>query len=263
MPGISLGDFLQNSSPKNPGVRFRLQPVAFFTVTEPMKKLHAFTLIELLVVISIISILAGLLLPVFSSAIEKSRATQCRKNLSSLGAGILMCVYDSDNRMFSVTASGYISTTHGGWPVLLQANYVKDWNTYRSPFDKVTPTRPNTQNAPVPVSYGLNEKVFDTVKGHWRNSDFTVILAAAAIDPSGTGSNVAFQSTAISTQNVMVSPANLPKNLGTHQNRQLINVLFADGHVEEWNWNAQYIQNTTPVQMSHWDPMYLNTQIPQ
>jgi|GEM_PF-810880 len=225
-----------------------------------MKRLHAFTLIELLVVIAIIAILAGFLLPVFSAAMEKSRAAQDRKNLSSLGAGIIVCVYDTDNGMFATTGTGVISTSHGGWPVLLQANYVKDWNAYRSPFDRVTASRPNTQIAPVPVSYGLNEKVFNTKKGQWKNSDFTVILAAPAIDPTKTGSNVEFQSTAFSTQNVAVSPNDLSKNLGTHQSRQLINVLFADGHVEEWDWNGQYIQNTTPVQMAHWDPMYVSTQ---
>jgi prepilin-type N-terminal cleavage/methylation domain-containing protein/prepilin-type processing-associated H-X9-DG protein len=225
-----------------------------------MKKLRAFTLIELLAVIAIIAILAGLLLPTFGAAMERARAADDRKRLSALGAGVLTCASDFDNRMFSTTGTGMISTSHGGWPVLLQAGYVKDWNAYRSPFDKVTASRPNTQTPPVPVSYGLNEAIFGTIRSQWRNPDVGVILASSAIDPAATGGNVVFRADALSTQNVMVSPASLPKNLGTHQSRQLINVLFADGHVEEWDWNSQYIQNTTPVQMAHWDPMYVNTQ---
>ena len=43
-----------------------------------MKK--GFTLIELLVVIAIIAILAAILFPVFNTAMEKARQTQCMSN---------------------------------------------------------------------------------------------------------------------------------------------------------------------------------------
>ena len=44
-----------------------------------------FTLIEMLVVIAIIGILAGILLPVFSSVREKGRQTSCKSNLHQIG----------------------------------------------------------------------------------------------------------------------------------------------------------------------------------
>lgn len=234
-----------------------------------MKKNHAFTLIELLVVISIIAILAGFALPVFTRAMEKGRATECKNNLGNIGKGILLYMNDNDGTMFSSTATG-----DEAWPNLIRSKYIKDWNAFRSPFDKVSPTRPKIQGqqqANFPVSYGVNSKLFDTFEGRWKNSGSALIMGAPAVDTSASGNTVRFLATAFSNQNVMVMPiaggggnpaAGNTQNqsgqnlgLGTHGQRNSINVLFADGHVEEMDW-ARYSENTTNLGQQRWDPDY-------
>ena len=222
-----------------------------------MKKIQAFTLIELLVVISIIAILAGIAMPVFTAALERGRATEDKNNLTGLGKGIIMYLNDTDDSMFSSSATGANT-----WPNLLHAKYVKDWKAFRSPFDKPTKARPKSESitdtgdgtAAVPVSYGLSEKVFGTFVGKWVNSGTSVILAAPAVDTSVSGSKVTFPASALATSNVKITtPAG--SNLGTHQKRQVINVLFADSHVEQLEW-TKYIDTSTTAGKQRWDPMY-------
>lgn len=58
-----------------------------------------FTLIELLVVVAIISLLAGILFPVFASAREKARQSSCSSNLRQIGLAILQYDQDYDERV--------------------------------------------------------------------------------------------------------------------------------------------------------------------
>jgi prepilin-type N-terminal cleavage/methylation domain-containing protein len=53
-----------------------------------------FTLIELLVVIAIIAILAATLMPVFSSATDRARVTECRSNLTHIAIALRMYYND-------------------------------------------------------------------------------------------------------------------------------------------------------------------------
>ena len=61
-----------------------------------IKKQKAFTLIELLVVITIISILAAILFPVFARARENARRSSCMSNMKQIGLGIMQYVQDYD-----------------------------------------------------------------------------------------------------------------------------------------------------------------------
>jgi len=216
-----------------------------------MKKTSAFTLIELLVVVAIIAILAALLFPNITAMMQRGRAIECANNLRTVG---------SDMRHYLNEHSGtFVSLTDPTpWPESLQT-YTKEWKHFRSPFDRQSAARPkNFDTPPLPISYGLNEKLFDTISAKWNVSESNLILAAPALDLGSSGGEVKFQASAFSDQNVkIVAPGGngtpQDRGLGTHLNRQKINVLFCDGRVEELAWE-KYADSTTPAGKSHWEP---------
>ena len=211
-----------------------------------MKKKQAFTLIELLVVIAIIAILVALLAPSLSKFMERGRATDCANNLKSLGQGITQYISDTKGTMFS-------KESEDTWPKVLFRNYVKDWKSFRSPFDKPSTGRPKREEEPVPVSYGLNDKIFDTYEGKWKSPTSSLIMMAPAVDGSP-GKEVKFQPMALSSTNVAILPIG-GLELGTHGNREMINVLFTDAHVESMEWKKMNEQSTEKGK-EQWDPFY-------
>lgn len=81
-----------------------------------------FTLIELLVVVSIISILAAILFPVFARARENARRASCQSNMKQLALAAKMYAQDNDDKLF-----GYYGFTGSS-----------DWNMFTpmSPYIK-------------------------------------------------------------------------------------------------------------------------------
>lgn len=60
-----------------------------------MTRKRGFTLVELLVVIAVITILMGILLPIFARAREGARRTKCSHNLTQIGHALTLYAEDS------------------------------------------------------------------------------------------------------------------------------------------------------------------------
>ncbi len=67
---------------------------------------RGFTLIELLVVVAIITLLAGILFPVFARSREGARKTTCVSNCGQLGKAVLLYAPDFDERFPTAESFG-------------------------------------------------------------------------------------------------------------------------------------------------------------
>lgn len=92
---------------------------------------NGFTLIELLVVIAIIAILAALLLPVLSRAMQKGKDIKCLNNLKELCAAELMLLSDNDGKMPDDPGTGNV------WIDMLGKESANVFKLRLCPFTKI------------------------------------------------------------------------------------------------------------------------------
>ena len=226
-----------------------------------------FTLVEMLTVIAIIAILAGLLLPVLTTARERARRVGCASNLRQIGIAILMYAGDHDNHVPTVqnNAGGsawYTALTNGNYDT--HGNLVRyaTPKIFKCPDDRRLPAPGAT-----PLSYAIvvgrgNSSPGGSGGNYWiagsrltcpyLTNSATVVVGELYGAVAQTLENVT-AACSITSPSDSASPPYYPPS-SMHENGDALagNFLFLDGHVE---W-LQGLSSATPAQGSREDQMF-------
>jgi prepilin-type N-terminal cleavage/methylation domain-containing protein len=225
------------------------------TKSSPPPAKHAFTLIELLVVIAAIGILLGIAVPALSSAYERAKVTKDLSNLRQIGIAMQTYLNDKDNVLPVINAAPGIGTNAN--PVIYP-KYIATKKVFQSPFDK----RTDSETDSAPVSYGINQNIYDLISGNMTRvvSPASTILMAPSYtaDPRAVASWTGVAAIAPFVVNLPVRGAGM--TTGPQRNGAQINALFCDLHAETMTFGpastAGTFQDATsdPLGLKHWDP---------
>jgi prepilin-type N-terminal cleavage/methylation domain-containing protein/prepilin-type processing-associated H-X9-DG protein len=130
----------------------------------------AFTLVELLVVIAIIAILAALLFPVLTTAMERARVATCQSNLKQLSYGFHLYLDSWDDTYpvpyTDLNADSGIIYSKPTWKVRILP-YVKSHEVFRCPSNDATQRLldkfgkgDDEYEKDFPYSYSMNDNAF-------------------------------------------------------------------------------------------------------
>jgi len=226
-------------------------------------KKKAFTLIELLVVITIISILAAILFPVFARARENARRASCMSNLKQTSLGIMQYTQDYDERYPRWCDPDMVSTdTSMPWhqfgviPTGSDTVNILTWMDFIYPYVKNTQifvcpsARANGQeNAP---SYGYSTGIsmggsFGSLSGgyNYHGGDLTLNNIPISLAQVQRPSEIVMVMDYNSVYSLVTSPAEIRRNAVSSDPTRVTphlggaNVAYADGHVK-WKTNAYF-----------------------
>jgi len=227
-----------------------------------------FTLIELLVVLAIISVLAAILLPVFSYAREKARQSVCASNERQIVTAYTMYTQDYDERMPYCDYNG--GRVLGEHPFDALQSYIRNKGVWTCPSAGpdvgIAVSAPNT-GTPYPwISTGpaFNNHAADNIDYAWNESaenncqgvpgcfGGSGALLAQCGHPADTfllmdkGANYTFtwdKYWAIRAQSTVAD--NFAPVLGPHTYGK--NIAFVDGHVRYFQSNSIVTRDQQPL----------------
>jgi prepilin-type processing-associated H-X9-DG protein/prepilin-type N-terminal cleavage/methylation domain-containing protein len=184
---------------------------------------RAFTQIELLVVIAILAVLGAILLPILSSAREKTRCAQCSSDLRQIG--IMFTLYAKDNQ--GRIMQRYYGTNNLGIEVgydeMLVPYMLRAGPMTNSAMLFTCPDQSRT-DYPHQPGYGMNWYYDNVLLASVKPPGGTILLAET-LGTDGTGSHRADENS--------TAPGQLAT---TRHSGKYANYLFFDGHVNLYRW---------------------------
>lgn len=202
------------------------------------EEMKTFTLIELLIVVSIIAILAGMLLPALNKAREAAWKISCVNNLKSIG--VASQIYTADHNDM-VVVSKYNNSDPLTWMTLLcgskqlncsdltAQNTQLPFKVFQCPAASRIPSNGTNWTSDwynwAPISkagYGLN----------WRLTRYSPKITGIKYPLSTVP--LVFESAALVPDVGYNSPATADQQLRLRRHNRSSNVLFLDGHVENF-----------------------------
>src|SRR5207248_11362883 len=163
-------------------------------------------------------------------------------NLRQFGLATQLCMNDNGGILLSTTGS-WMSQLYNADQPPAALKYISSWGVFVSPFDHPASPRissPNNTNSA--VSYGINGTSGVIGMSADKISKPSVFIVFAPAQASGSAVNcegigdTTSQASLVASSNVTVvadaTVPNGPATRGTHVNRQHINALCADSHVQ-------------------------------
>ena len=193
----------------------------------PSRRTGAFTLVEMLVVIGIIAMLAALLLPALSGSQMRARRIACENHLRQMGIAFQIFAHDHNGRF-----PMQVSTNDGGSLEFVQNGALVNGPFYFG-FRHFQPLAGILETPKIlvcPADTRLAATNFVTL----NNSNISYFVGVNA-DYSQPMSILAGDGNLASGATIVRRPAGSRLTWTAAQHRFKGNVLFADGHVEEWS----------------------------
>ena len=191
---------------------------------------HNFTLVELLVVISIISLLISMLMPSILKAREATRRAVCASNLSQVGTALQM-YYDENN---NVTPKGHWSKMFG---VGSDTKHVL--NPYLGRVEEIASCPSDVGQ--YMTNGSISDNLFKSKGTSYQNQHYQAFGASRFV--STANERVTILDFDYPAQKLVTGdyvwhynrPMVYPQNQW-HSDKRRFNILFADGHVEFFNF---------------------------
>ena len=226
-------------------------------MTKVSRFARAFTLIEVMVVLAVIVIMMAMVYPAFTTIAERAKATKDMSNLRQVGLAMQTYLNDKDDVLPAINAAPGIGTDLS--PIIYPKYIGKTRKVFQSPFDK----RPASETDSTPVSYGINQNMYDLISGNMTKvvSPSSTILIAPnySVGPAGSTLWSSLAAAAPYVRNLPVG-GGAGMTTGLQRNGTQINALFCDLHVETMTFGPSSVLGSfkdftsDPLGQKHWDP---------